>query len=71
MRHFQLMEWKRTVRILILALMLAMIVIGYSRSSWGQQGPSPVSLPELGEDDRFACVLFFGSDINGDLEPCG
>ncbi|GEM_PF-6438195 len=36
---------------------------------WGQWPSMP--LPRFGVDDGFACVLFYGSDIGGNLEPCG
>jgi hypothetical protein len=63
----------KIIRWLVVALVLATAIVGYSRSPLREQGPasSSVLLQELGVDDGFAGVLFYGSDIDGNLEPCG
>lgn len=63
----------RLVRLLIIALVLVTAIVGYSRSLLPRQesAPSAALRQELGVDDGFAVVLFYGSDIGGNLEPCG
>lgn len=74
MKHSAIrMERKKINRPLIITLVLVATIAGYSRPYLGEQASSnkPAPLPELGVDDGFACVLFYGSDIDGNLEPCG
>jgi len=63
----------KIIRLLIITLMLATTIVGYSRAPLWEptQSASSGSLSELGVDDGFACVLFYGSDIDGNLETCG
>lgn len=61
------------IRWLVVALVLATAMVGYSRPQLRDQAsvPSSALRQELGADDGFAGVLFYGSDIDGNLEPCG
>jgi hypothetical protein len=63
----------KTMRLLVIAMMLVAALVGYSRPRGWEQSPSPgrIPLPELGADDGFAFVVFYGSDIDGNLETCG
>jgi len=62
---------RRIIRWLVVALVLATAMVGYSRPHLREQAPSSALRQELGVDDGFAGVLFYGSDIDGNLEPCG
>ncbi|MBI3949536.1 MAG: hypothetical protein HY314_03670 [Acidobacteria bacterium] len=65
------MRWVNTTRLLIITLMLTTAIVGYSRPGLWEQTRPAAQLPQFGEADGFACVLFYGSDIDGNLEPCG
>jgi hypothetical protein len=65
----------KKIRLLALSLVLTVAAAGYvlPPSFFGQiplRGESSLGLL-VGEDDGFACAIFYGSDIEGNLEPCG
>jgi len=60
----------KMIRLLIVMLMLATAIAGYSQSPRREPAPAPAPLRELGTDDGFAYVLFYGGDIDGNLEMC-
>jgi hypothetical protein len=61
----------RIIRLLIITLMVTMAIVRYSQPHLWAQAQSSTQLPQFGEDDGFAAILFYGSDIDGNLEPCG
>jgi hypothetical protein len=66
------MRHGKMIRLLVVMLTLAAAIGGsFWPLAWGQSRPPSAQLPQFGEADGFACVLFYGSDIDGSLEPCG
>jgi hypothetical protein len=68
-------ESMKKIRLLAIGLVLTVVAVGYFLPPrlMGQAPAHDASsvLPLLGTDDGFACALFYGSDIDGSLEPCG
>lgn len=63
---------QRWCRLCLIALGISLLMGRWHPQLGGEweQWPS-MPLQRFGVDDGFACVLFYGSDIGGNLEPCG
>ena len=72
MEHQFERPWRgKVVRLFVIGLGFLLAVMGSAHPREEQQPSRPVQLPQFGNADGFALALFYGSDIGGDLAPCG